>query len=285
MDQEKFDSGISGASNFRANRLVFSPEKVAVRRTIWHDIFFGFFVFLALIAILPIWSPGVPVDVSDKLIFTAAAALFAVIGLFGIFWRKNTLPEIDLINGRFYPVSPKIAKQKLKDDTAAHGIPLTELDTVEAASHISTGSKSSYTNYRLILTFRNGHRSCLLSHGSLEHFIADAEKLAQVLNRPLTGIEEIKADQGQEIRVVAGCGMTIFSIFWLCVSCGIASSFFNSQTWQKMNVEFLCQHPEHLLIFMPILFILFGLGLLISGIRQFVRAIINVLKKEYPGLR
>ena len=283
MDQKKIDSGIRSTSNFCAHRLKFSPEKVQVKPAAGNYIFFSIFIVLGLLAVIPIWSPSVPVELTDKLVFTGGGLLFVGIGLAGMFWKRNRMPEIDLIYGRFYPVPQKIARRNLTDDTALHGIPLGELDTIEAESRVVSGRKSTYTNYRLILTFRNGHRCSLLSHGGRKQFIEDAEKLAQILHKPLTGMEEIKTQQAP--HAIAGCGMIIFSIFWLTISCNIAKVFFSSKTWEKLNFEYLSRHPEHLLIFMPVLFILVGVILLIIGIRHLGQALWKELKKDYPGLR
>ncbi|MBQ7393579.1 MAG: hypothetical protein IJV89_04425 [Lentisphaeria bacterium] len=282
MSQETFDSGIRSTSSFHANKLVFSPEKIAVRPTVGNDIFFSVFILFGLMALFPVWLPAVPADFTARLVFTAVGLLFAGIGLAGMLWKRGRLPEIDLMNGRFYTIPQKHARRDMTGNPALQGIPLDELETIEVArEHIA--SKNSYTNYRLVLEFRNGHRSCLLSHGNLKHFIADAEKLSQVLHKPLTGMEDLKGLESP--HPIAGCGMMIFSIFWLIVSCALADSFFGSETWANLNMDTIVQHPEHLLIFMPILFILVGIFLLVTGIRYFVQAIKKELKKDFPGIR
>ena len=88
---------------------------------------------------------------------------------------------------------------------------------------------------------------------------------------PIDDLEEMTSPK--EINVIGGCGMVIFSIIWLSMSLTFCSFIFTAEFWAKMTPEYISQHPEQLMILMPLLFVVIGVFLLGSGIKHLVQAI------------
>ena len=202
---------------------------------------------------------------------TAFGSVFAAIGFGGMFWKRNKLPEIDLQRRMLYPEGRKYDTSDMTDISSMQGIPLSELERIDVSSRRVSGDKSSYTAYMLDLVFRDGYSCRLLSHGGEDAFAEDAKKLSQVLNMPVEGLDEATAPTA--VAVIGGCGMTIFSIIWLSASLTFCSFIFTAEFWAKMTPEYISKHPEQLMILMPMLFVVIGVFLLISGVKHLVQAI------------
>ena len=270
MSKEKLSKGIRSTSSFCAHRLHFSPEKVVVKTTAMNYFFYSIFAALGLMAALA--SLLVPGDVDARWVMTAFGVVFAAIGFGGMFWKQNSLPEIDLQRRMLYPDGRKYDTSDMTNISSMQGVSLSELERIEVSTRHVHGNKSSYTAYMLDLVFRDGYSCRLLSHGGEDELYEDARKLAQVLNMPVEGLEKA-APSSRELKMAGGCGMIIFSIIWLSLSLGFCSFIFTGEFWKKMTPEYISQHPEQLMILMPLMFVAVGVFLLGSGVMHLVRAI------------
>ena len=269
MSEKKLSRGIRTTSNFCAHRLHFSPEKVVVKPTAGNYIFFSIFALAGLGIIAAAWfGQG---EESARWGITAFGSLFAALGIGGMFWKRNKLPAIDLRRRMLYPEGIKYDTSDMTNISAMQGIPLSELERIEVSTRLVRGNKSSYTAYLLDLVFRDGYSCRLLSHGAEKPFAEDAKKLAQVLNMPVEGLEEATAPK--TINVIGGCGMIIFSIIWLSMSLTFCSFIFTAEFWAKMTPGYISEHPEQLVILMPMAFVVIGVVLLVSGIKHLVNAV------------
>lgn len=179
------------------------------------------------------------------------------------------MPEIDLMRRMFYPQPRKYDPADMTNITSLNGgIPLSELVKIEVSTRHVRGNKSSYTAYMLDLVFRDGYSCRLLSHGGRKQFIEDAEKLAQVLNMPLTGLEETRRQPGS--LKAGGIIMIVFGIFWL----GVCSSMFPALLFPALKKITSGQYsPEVFIqIIFPGVFILVGAGVLIGGIVTLIKS-------------
>ena len=268
-ENKKLSGGIRSTSSFCAHRLHFSPEKVVVKTTAMNYFFYSIFAALGLMAALA--SLLVPGDVDARWVMTAFGVVFAAIGFGGMFWKRNKLPEIDLQRRMLYPEGRKYDTSDMTDISSMQGIPLSEVERIDVSTRRVSGNKSSYTAYMLDLVFRDGYSCRLLSHGGEDAFAEDAKKLSQVLNMPVEGLDEATAPTA--VTVIGGCGMTIFSIIWLSMSLTFCSFIFTAEFWAEMTPEYISKHPEQLMILMPMLFVVIGVFLLISGVKHLIHAV------------
>ena len=273
MSQEKnkkLSGGIRTTSSFCAHRLRFSPEKVVVKPTAMNYVFFSIFAILGIGFVAAVWfGEG---ENSARWGATAFGAVFAAIGFGGMFWKRNKLPEIDLQRRMLYPEGRKYDTSDMTNISTLHGIPLSELERIDVSTRHVSGDKSSYTAYMLDLVFKDGYSCRLLSHGGEDAFAEDAKKLSQVLNMPIDDLEK-ESPPPQAISCIAGCGMVIFSIIWLSMSLTFCSFIFTAEFWTKtMTPEYISKHPEQLMILMPMLFVVIGVFLLISGVKHLIHA-------------
>ena len=51
------------------------------------------------------------------------------------------------------------------------------------------------------------------------------------------------------------------------------SEIFTAEFWAKMTPEYISEHPEQLMILMPLLFVLVGVIMFVSGIKHLVQAV------------
>lgn len=266
---KKISGGIRSTSSFCAHRLRFSPEKVVVKPTAGNYIFFSIFAILGLGFVAAAWlAEG---EMSARWGATAFGSVFAAIGIGGMFWDRNKLPEIDLQRRMLYPEGRKYDTSDMTDISSLQGIPLSELERIEVSSRRVSGDKSSYTAYMLDLVFKDGYSCRLLSHGGEDAFLEDAKKLSQVLNMPFEGLEE-ETPISKPLKIAGGCGMVIFSIIWLSMSLTFCSFIFTAEFWAEMTPEYISKHPEQLMILMPMLFVVIGVFLLISGVKHLIHA-------------
>ena len=271
MSKENLSKGIRSTSSFCAHRLHFSPEKVVVKPTAGNYIFLSIFAILGLGFVAAAWlAEG---EMSARWGATAFGSIFAAIGIGGMFWDRSKLPVIDLQRRMLYPEGGKYDTSDMTDISSMQGISLSELERIEVSSRRVSGNKSSYTAYMLDLVFKDGYSCRLLSHGGEDAFLEDAKKLSQVLNMPLEGLEEEETPIPKPLKIAGGCGMTIFSIIWLSASLTFCSFIFTGEFWKKMTPEYISQHPEQLMILMPLMFVAVGVFLLGSGVMHLVRAI------------
>lgn len=274
MSEKKLSRGITSTSNFCAHRLIFSQGKVVVRRTAGNYIFFSIFALVGLGIIAAAWiAQG---DESARIPMTIFGLIFGGAGLGGMFWKHNRLPEIDLMRRMFYPERRKYDTSDMTDLASMqnNGIPLSELVKIEVSTRRVRGRKSSYTAYMLDLVFRDGYSCRLLSHGARKQFTEDAEKLAQVLNMPLIGLEETRRQPGS--LKAGGIVQIIFSIFWLSICIPMMLQMI---TPALGKLDQLKQDPEILLhIIFPSIFILVGAGMFIAGVRNVVKSLKNPQK-------
>ena len=269
MSERKLSGGIRSTSNFCAHRLRFSPEKVVVKPTAMNYVFFSIFAILGIGFVAAVWfGEG---ENSARWGATAFGAVFAVIGFGGMFWKRNKLPAIDLRRRMLYPEGIKYDTSDMTNISSMQGIPLSEVERIDVSTRHVSGNKSSYTAYLLDLVFRDGYRCRLLSHGGEKAFIEDAKKLSQALNMPIDDLEEMTSPKA--INVAGGCGMIIFSIIWLSMSLTFCSFIFTAEFWAKMTPEYISEHPEQLMILMPLLFVLVGVIMFVSGIKHLAQAV------------
>ena len=267
MNEKNLSRGITSTSNFCAHRLIFSQGKVAVKATAGNYIFFGIFIAIGLgVMIAPYFAEGEP---GARIGMSVFGLIFAGAGFFGVFKNHKRLPEIDLMRRMFYPQPRKYDPADMTDITSLNGgIPLSELVKIEVSTRHVRGNKSSYTAYMLDLVFRDGYSCRLLSHGARKQFTEDAEKLAQVLNMPLTGLEETRRQPGS--LKAGGIIMIVFGIFWL----GVCSSMFPALLFPALKKITSGQYsPEVFIqIIFPGVFILVGAGVLIGGIVTLIKS-------------
>ena len=272
MSEKKLSRGITSTSNFCAHRLVFTQGRVVVKPTAGNYIFFSIFALIGLGIIAAAWlADG---DENARIPMTIFGLVFSGVGFAGMFWKRNRLPEIDLMRRMFYPERRKYDPSDMTNITSLNGgIPLSELVKIEVSTRRVRGNKSSYTAYMLDLVFRDGYSCRLLSHGARKQFTEDAEKLAQVLNMPLVGLEET---QRQVVSLKAGgIIQIIFSIFWLSIS-----STMVLQTFDAKLIEKLHDIPDNFDAVIPVIFasvfVLAGIGMFIGG----VKVLLKSLKKD-----
>lgn len=269
MSERKLSGGIRSTSSFCAHRLRFSPEKVVVKPTAMNYVFFSIFAILGIGFVAAVWfGKG---ENSARWGATAFGAVFAAIGFGGMFWKRNKLPAIDLRRRMLYPEGIKYDTADMTNISSMQGIPLSEVERIDVSTRHVSGNKSSYTAYMLDLVCRDGYSCRLLSHGGEKAFIEDAKKLSQVLNMPIDDLEEMTSPKA--INVAGGCGMIIFSIIWLSMSLTFCSFIFTAEFWAEMTPEYISEHPEQLMILMPLLFVLVGVIMFVSGIKHLVQAV------------
>ena len=274
MSEKKLSRGITSTSNFCAHRLIFTQGKVSVKPTAGNYIFFSIFALIGLGIIAAAWlAEG---DENARIPMTVFGLIFAGVGFGGMFWKRNRLPEIDLMRRMFYPEQRKYDPSDMTNITSLNGgIPLSELVKIEVSTRRVRGNKSSYTAYMLDLVFRDGYSCRLLSHGARKQFTEDAEKLAQVLNMPLVGLEEMNRQPSPLALKTGGIFMIIFSIIWLSIS-----STMVLQTFDAKLIEKLHDIPDNFAAVVPVIFasvfVLAGIGMFIGG----VKVLLKSLKKD-----
>ena len=264
MSEKKLSRGITSTSNFCAHRLIFTQGKVSVKPTAGNYLFFSIFGLVGLGIIAAAWlAKG---DESARIPMTIFGLIFGGVGFGGMFWKRNRLPEIDLTRRMFYPECRKYDTSDMTNITSLQGgIPLSDLVKIEISTRHVRGNKSSYTAYMLDLVFRDGYSCRLLSHGARKQFSEDAEKLAQVLNMPLVGLEETRRQPGS--LKAGGIVQIIFSIFWLSICIPMMLQMI---TPALGKLDQLKQDPE--------IFILVGAGMFIAGVRNVVKSLKNPQK-------
>lgn len=193
----------SSASSFRSSRLVFTPQRVKKVYT-WQSY---------LICVIFFFMGGIPLlaalkeNVSQRYVLFFISFIFAAAGIISFLYMKlRKKPEIDLEEKAFYPSG------KGKDLLKAERISLSELEKLHIQSRTVRGKNSSYECYTLYLVFRRKGEYILLDHGNLNAFLADAEKLSELLNMPLpenSFLEEKKKCQAQGAGI-----MIVFGIIW-----------------------------------------------------------------------
>ncbi len=270
MSERKLSRGITSTSNFCAHRLVFTQGKVSVKATAGNYIFFSIFGLIGLGIIAAAWlAEG---DESARIPMTIFGLIFGGVGFGGMFWKLNRLPEIDLMRRMFYPERRKYDTSDMTNISSLGGIPLSELVKIQVSTRRVRGKNSSYTAYMLDLVFRDGYSCRLLSHGARKQFTEDAEKLAQLLNMPLTGLEEINRQPSPLALKTGGIFMIIFSIIWLSIS----STMF-LQTFDAKLIEKLHDIPNNLDAFIPVIFalvfILPGIGIFFGGVKVLLKSL------------
>lgn len=274
MSEKKLSRGITSTSNFCAHRLVFTQGRVVVKPTAGNYIFFSIFALIGLGIIAAAWlADG---DENARIPMTVFGLIFGGAGFLGMFWKRNRLPEIDLMRRMFYPERRKYDPSDMTNLSSMqnNGIPLSELVKIEVSTRRVRGNKSSYTAYMLDLVFRDGYSCRLLSHGARKQFTEDAEKLAQLLNMPLIGLEET---QRQVVSLKAGgIIQIIFSIFWLSVCIPMMLQMIVPALDKLDKIK---QEPAILIqIIFPSIFILVGVGMFISGVKNVVKSLKNPQK-------
>lgn len=274
MSEKKLSRGITSTSNFCAHRLVFTQGRVVVKPTAGNYIFFSIFALIGLGIIAAAWlADG---DENARIPMTVFGLIFGGAGFLGMFWKRNRLPEIDLMRRMFYPERRKYDPSDMTNLASMqnNGIPLSELVKIEVSTRRVRGNKSSYTAYMLDLVFRDGYSCRLLSHGARKQFTEDAEKLAQVLNMPLIGLEET---QRQMVSLkVGGIIQMIFSIFWLSVCIPMMLQMIVPALDKLDKIK---QEPAILIqIIFPSIFILVGIGMFIAGVKNVVKSLKNPQK-------
>lgn len=274
MNEKKLSRGITSTSNFCAHRLVFTQGRVVVKPTAGNYIFFSIFALIGLGIIAAAWlADG---DENARIPMTVFGLIFGGAGFLGMFWKRNRLPEIDLMRRMFYPERRKYDPSDMTNLSSMqnNGIPLSELVKIEVSTRHVRGNKSSYTAYMLDLVFRDGYSCRLLSHGARKQFTEDAEKLAQLLNMPLVGLEET---QRQVVSLKAGgIIQMIFSIFWLSVCIPMMLQMIVPALDKLDKIK---QEPAILIqIIFPSIFILVGVGMFIAGVRNVVKSLKNPQK-------
>ncbi|MBE6362244.1 MAG: hypothetical protein E7054_01180 [Lentisphaerae bacterium] len=274
MSEKKLSRGITSTSNFCAHRLVFTQGRVVVKPTAGNYIFFSIFALIGLGIIAAAWlADG---DENARIPMTVFGLIFGGAGFAGMFWKRNRLPEIDLMRRMFYPERRKYDPSDMTNLSSMqnNGIPLSELVKIEVSTRRVRGNKSSYTAYMLDLVFRDGYSCRLLSHGARKQFTEDAEKLAQVLNMPLIGLEET---QRQMVSLkVGGIIQMIFSIFWLSICIPMMLQMIVPALDKLDKIK---QEPAILIqIIFPSIFILVGVGMFIAGVRNVVKSLKNPQK-------
>lgn len=274
MSEKKLSCGITSTSNFCAHRLVFTQGRVVVKPTAGNYIFFSIFALIGLGIIAAAWlADG---DENARIPMTVFGLVFSGVGFAGMFWKRNRLPEIDLMRRMFYPERRKYDPSDMTNLSSMqnNGIPLSELVKIEVSTRRVRGNKSSYTAYMLDLVFRDGYSCRLLSHGARKQFTEDAEKLAQVLNMPLIGLEET---QRQVVSLKAGgIIQIIFSIFWLSICIPMMLQMIVPALDKLDKIK---QEPAILIqIIFPSIFMLVGVGMFISGVKNVVKSLKNPQK-------
>lgn len=274
MNEKKLSRGITSTSNFCAHRLVFTQGRVVVKPTAGNYIFFSIFALIGLGIIAAAWlADG---DENARIPMTVFGLVFSGAGFAGMFWKRNRLPEIDLMRRMFYPERRKYDPSDMTNLSSMqnNGIPLSELVKIEVSTRRVRGNKSSYTAYMLDLVFRDGYSCRLLSHGARKQFTEDAEKLAQLLNMPLVGLEETRR-QPVSLKV-GGIIQIIFSIFWLSICIPMMLQMIVPALDKLDKIK---QEPAILIqIIFPSIFILVGVGMFISGVRNVVKSLKNPQK-------
>ena len=275
MSERKLSRGITSTSNFCAHRLVFTQGKVSVKQTAGNYIFFSIFALIGLGIIAAAWlAKG---DESARIPMTIFGIIFSGVGFGGMFWKHNRLPEIDLMRRMFYPERKKYDTSDMTNISSMGGIPLSELVKIQVSTRHVRGNKSSYTAYMLDLVFRDGYSCRLLSRGARKQFTEDAEKLAQVLNMPLVGLEEVNRQLTALALKTGGIIMIIFSIFWLSICSSMIGQMI-VPALKKFDPDNLKPEIVIQLIF-PGIFILVGVGMFIGGIKTLIKSL-KSLKKD-----
>ena len=273
MSEKKLSRGITSTSNFCAHRLFFTQGKVTVKPTAGNYVFFSIFALIGVGIIAAAWlAKG---DESARIPMTIFGIIFGGVGFFGMFWKRNRLPEIDLMRRMFYPERRKYDTSDMTNISLNQGIPLSELVNIQVSKRHVRGNKSSYTAYMLDLVFRDGYSCRLLSHGARKQFIEDAEKLAKLLNMPLVGLEELNRQPSAMALKTGGIFMIIFSIIWLSISSTMVFQTFDAKLVGKLH-----DIPNNLDAVVPVLFasifVLVGIGIFIGG----VKVLLTSLKKQ-----
>ena len=275
MSEKKLSRGITSTSNFCAHRLIFTQGKVVVKPTAGNYIFFSIFALIGLGIIAAAWlADG---DENARIPMTVFGLVFSGVGFAGMFWKRNRLPEIDLMRRMFYPERRKYDPSDMTNLSSMqnNGIPLSELVKIEVSTRRVRGDKSSYTAYMLDLFFRDGYSCRLLSHGARKQFTEDAEKLAQLLNMPLVGLEELNRQPSPLALKTGGVFMIIFSVIWLSISSTMVLQTFDAKLLEKLH-----DIPNNLEAVVPVIFasvfVLVGIGVFIGG----VKVLLKSLKKD-----
>lgn len=238
------EKSYSSPPNFRAQKLCFEPDRIVVRNTIRNYLFFGIFFVVGIgVTILFCHDMKEWGDLVLALLVGGVMVLVGGISLISLFRRRY--PEIDTLNGVFYPDG-----RHAESDRA---IPLKEFEKFRLSSDVVRTSKSSYDAFCLTMRFRTGEEFTILRHGSFGPFMQDAERLSERLNRPLDAEAFRKKHGDKQYR--GSWTLLVFGILW--TSMAAAMLFFAVLTGARDTFVFVLLGT----------FVAAGLVMIVAGVR------------------
>ena len=170
-----------GGANFKTQKIVITPEKVVVKKTVGM-ILFGLVFLLPGLGGLLFGAPYnfINGDSGAGIFFIVWGSGFGGAGLLMLYFGKPF--TIDKMRGVFYRGKKYSGNPTGKKKTQGM---LSEIYAIQLLSEHVQSSKNSYTSYELNLVFKDGSRMNVMDHGNARDIETAAKKLGDMLKVPI----------------------------------------------------------------------------------------------------